>query len=57
MGHCVNQFDKGETVCVRDTGESVTVLKFKYIKNMKRFSYIVKEHPKTFFFEEELEKM
>lgn len=50
-----NQFVTGQTVHIRDTGEEVTILKWQYVKNMKRYSYIVKEHPGTFYFEEELQ--
>ncbi len=50
-----NQFVTGQTVNIRDTGEEVTILKWQYVKNMKRYSYIVKEHPGTFYFEEELQ--
>jgi hypothetical protein len=57
LGHSVSLFNSGETVSIKDTGESVTILKCKYVKSMKRFSYIVKEHPSTFYFEEELQKM
>ena len=45
----------GQTVNIKETGEAVTILKWQYVKNMKRYSYIVKEHPGTFFFEEELQ--
>ncbi len=37
--------------------KSVTINKWAYVKNMKRYSYTVKEHPNYFFFfEEELKK-
>ncbi|MBM7652204.1 hypothetical protein JOC76_001661 [Neobacillus cucumis] len=47
-------FTIGKEVKIKASGESVTISKCHYVKNMKRYSYIVKEHPKTFFFEEEL---
>ncbi|MEG9296390.1 hypothetical protein V6B33_08005 [Mangrovibacillus sp. Mu-81] len=47
-------FSNGSAVTIKETGETVTILKSQYVKNMKRYSYIVKEHPGTFFFEEEL---
>lgn len=50
-----NRYKTGETVSIKGTGEEVTILKSQYVKNMKRYSYIVKEHPGTFFFEEELQ--
>lgn len=50
-----NRFNSGQTVKLKDTGEEVTILKWQYVKNMKRYSYIVKEHPGTFYFEEELQ--
>ncbi|MBD1379332.1 hypothetical protein [Metabacillus arenae] len=52
----LNKFDSGESVIINSTGELVTIIKMKYIKTMKRYSYIVKEHPATFYFEEELGK-
>lgn len=57
MGYPANRFEKGEKVCVKETGEEVTISKHLYIKNMKRYSYTIKENPKTFYFEEELEKL
>ena len=50
-----NRFNSGQTVKLKDTGEEVTIVKWQYVKNMKRYSYIVKEHPGTFFFEEEFQ--
>jgi hypothetical protein len=49
-----NLYKTGQSVNIKETGEVVTILKSQYVKNMKRYSYIVKEHPETFFFEEEL---
>ena len=46
----------GEEVNIRASGELVTIIKSQYVKNMKRYSYIVNEYPNTFFFEEELTK-
>ena len=51
-----NLFTSGQEVNIRTSGESVTISKCKYIKNMKRYAYIVNEYPSTFFFEEELTK-
>ncbi|MCF6136401.1 hypothetical protein [Pseudalkalibacillus berkeleyi] len=56
MKYSNNQFSAGDVVNIQKTGESVTIKDWKYIKNMKRYSYIVNEHPNTFFFEEEFEK-
>jgi len=50
-----NRYNNGQTVNIKATGEVVTILKWQYVKNMKRYSYIVKEHPGTFYFEEELQ--
>lgn len=50
-----NRFKYGESVHIKETGEIVTVIKWTYVKNMKRYSYVVKQHPGTFFFEEELQ--
>lgn len=47
-------FTIGDEVKIKSSGESVTISKCQYVKNMKRYSYIVNEHPNTFFFEEEL---
>jgi hypothetical protein len=49
-----NRYKDGQSVNIKETGELVTIVKSQYVKNMKRYSYIVKEHPETFFFEEEL---
>ncbi|WP_210367130.1 hypothetical protein [Bacillus sp. REN3] len=49
-------FKAGQSVSIKETGENVTILRSKYIKNMKRFSYVVKEYPSTFYFEEELKE-
>lgn len=49
-------FTDGEEVKIKESGESVTIFKSQYVKNMKRYSYIVNEYPSTFFFEEELTK-
>ncbi|MCL6573178.1 MAG: hypothetical protein K6T88_16095 [Bacillus sp. (in: Bacteria)] len=49
-------FASGDEVNIRTSGESVTIIKSQYVKNMKRYSYIVNEYPNTFFFEEELTK-
>ncbi len=49
-------FTNGDKVKIKVSGESVTILKNQYVKNMKRYSYTVHEHPNTFFFEEELSK-
>ncbi|MFA9558518.1 hypothetical protein ACERII_14520 [Evansella sp. AB-rgal1] len=51
-----SQFSVGEEVNIKESGESVTILKCQYISNMKRYAYTVNEHPNTFFFEEELTK-
>jgi hypothetical protein len=51
-----NRYKLGQTVSIKETGEVVTILKWQYVKNMKRYSYIVKEHPETFYFEEELQE-
>ena len=57
-GECMKKslFTNGETVKIKVSGESVTIFKHQYVKNMKRYSYLVNEFPNTFFFEEELTK-
>ncbi|EKN65322.1 hypothetical protein BABA_21041 [Neobacillus bataviensis LMG 21833] len=57
MKNSNNRYMNGQTVNIKETGEAVTILKWQYVKNMKRYSYIVKEHPGTFFFEEELQDL
>ncbi|WP_010174149.1 hypothetical protein [Bacillus coahuilensis] len=52
-----NKFTQNETVRIKSTGEHVTIIKWMYVKNMKRFSYILKEYPNTFYFEEEMESI
>ena len=49
-------FTDGDEVTIKESGEVVTIFKSQYVKNMKRYSYIVNEYPNTFFFEEELKK-
>ncbi|MBI0575804.1 hypothetical protein IEC97_00410 [Neobacillus cucumis] len=56
MGSSNNRYNSGEIVYIKGTEEMVTILKWQYVKNMKRYSYVVKEHPSTFFFEEELQR-
>ncbi|WP_445486851.1 hypothetical protein [Niallia sp. 03133] len=51
-----NIFSTGETVSIKASNETVTILKYHYVKNMKRYSYTVNKYPNTFFFEEELMK-
>jgi hypothetical protein len=50
-----NIYNNGDTVVIKETGETVTIMKWQYVKNMKRYSYIIEEHPETFYFEEELQ--
>lgn len=57
LGYTNNLFRNGETVNIKETGETVTITKCQYVKNMKRYSYTIKENPGTFYFEEELEKI
>ena len=56
MKNTNNRYKDGQSVNIKETGEAVTIVKSQYVKNMKRYSYIVNEHPNTFFFEEELTK-
>lgn len=51
-----NKFQQNEKVCLKQTGEIVTINDIKYIANMKRYSYTLKEHPASFYFEEEMEQ-
>ncbi|MFJ7725815.1 hypothetical protein ACIQXV_06565 [Neobacillus sp. NPDC097160] len=57
MKNSNNRYINGQTVNIKETGEVVTILKWQYVKNMKRYSYIVKEYPGTFYFEEELQDL
>ncbi len=52
-----NKFKPNEKVLLKSTGETVTINKFSYVPNMKRYSYTCVEHPSTFFFEEEIEQL
>jgi hypothetical protein len=47
-----NKFIVGEKVILSESGEKVTINKFNYIPNMKKYSYTIKENPSTFYFEE-----
>ncbi|WLD95495.1 hypothetical protein [Alkalihalobacillus sp. AL-G] len=51
-----NLFNNGDVVNIQKTGELVTILKWQYIKHLRKYSYIVQEHPSTFYFEEEFQK-
>lgn len=51
-----NLYTNGDEVNIKTTGETVTIVNCQYVKNMKRYSYTVKEYPNTFFFEEELSR-
>lgn len=48
-----NKYNTGETVKLKATGELVQISKWQYVKTMKKYSYTVKEHPSTFYFEDE----
>ncbi|MFN7250301.1 MAG: hypothetical protein ACK4M9_05845 [Anaerobacillus sp.] len=52
-----NKFQENEKVTLKVTGETVTISKFSYVPNMKRYSYTIKENPQTFYFEEELAQL
>lgn len=52
-----NKFQNNEKVILKKTGETVTINKWSYVPNMKRYSYKIKEYPHTFFFEEEINKI
>ncbi|WP_096201413.1 hypothetical protein [Bacillus sp. FJAT-45350] len=50
-----NKYQVDQEVLIKSTGETVTISKFSYVANMKRYSYTVKENPQTFYFEEEIQ--
>ncbi|MBM7570891.1 hypothetical protein [Aquibacillus albus] len=52
-----NKFKQDQKVRLKKTLETVTITNWSYVKNMKRYSYTIKEHPETFYFEEELEEL
>ncbi|GAE37521.1 hypothetical protein JCM9157_4829 [Halalkalibacter akibai JCM 9157] len=52
-----NKFITNQKVRLKSTGETITINKFSYVPNMKRYSYTCVEHPKTFYFEEEIEQL
>ncbi|MGD6834026.1 hypothetical protein ACQCT5_17780 [Sutcliffiella halmapala] len=52
-----NKFQDNEKVVLKSTGEEVTISKFNYVPNLKRYSYTLKEYPKTFYFEEEIKQL
>ncbi|WP_168733855.1 hypothetical protein [Metabacillus sediminilitoris] len=52
-----NKFKENEKVCLKATGETVTINKCSYVANMKRYSYTLKEHQNTFYFEEEMDSI
>ncbi|WP_180954447.1 hypothetical protein [Bacillus sp. V5-8f] len=51
-----NKYQFGDKVTIKTTDEFVTINTWLYIKNMKQYSYTIKEHPSTFYFEDELVK-
>ncbi|MBT2639361.1 MULTISPECIES: hypothetical protein [Bacillaceae] len=57
MKSASNLYKTGQMVNIKESGETVTIMKSQYVKNMKRYSYTVKEYPSTFYFEEELTKI
>ncbi|WP_078427998.1 hypothetical protein [Alkalihalobacterium alkalinitrilicum] len=50
-------FNTGDQVVIKASDKTVTISNCQYVKNMKRYSYTVKEYPTTFFFEEELSEL
>lgn len=48
-----NKYNIGEIVRIKTTNELVTINKWQYVQNMKQYSYTIKEHPSTFYFEDE----
>lgn len=52
-----SQFEVNEKVYLKATKEIVTISNSRYVENMKRFSYTLKEYPNTFYFEEELSSL
>lgn len=49
-----NRFRDGEVVLLLETGTPVTIDRWSYEPNMKRYTYSIVEEPSTFLFEEEL---
>lgn len=49
-----NKYEDNETVKIRVTGEIVTVEEWGYVRRQNRYTYVIKERPSTFYFEEEL---
>ncbi|WP_199445821.1 hypothetical protein [Bacillus weihaiensis] len=52
-----NKFEVNEKVVLKASKETVTISKYSYVANMKRYSYTLKEYPNTFYFEEEIESI
>ncbi|MEC2075010.1 hypothetical protein [Metabacillus fastidiosus] len=52
-----NKFEVDEKVLIKATGETATIKNYSYVANMKRYSYTLKEHPQTFYFEEEMKNI
>ncbi|MFD0051315.1 hypothetical protein ACFVHQ_18685 [Actinomycetes bacterium NPDC127524] len=48
-----NKYQTGEKVKLKTSGETVTINKWQYVANMKKYSYTIKENPTTFYFEDE----
>lgn len=52
-----NKFEDGEKVNLSHNGETVTINRWSYAPSMGRYTYTISEHPSTFYFENELEKV
>jgi hypothetical protein len=53
-------FEDREKVTLKETGETVTVNKWSITRlpgNIRRYTYTIIEHPGTFFYHRELEKI
>lgn len=50
-----NKYQDGEKVKLKETGEEVTVDRWNYAPNMRRYTYTIVEQPSTFYFEEEIQ--
>jgi hypothetical protein len=49
------KFQDGEKVLL--DGEVVTIRRWSYATNLKRYTYSIVEYPGTFFYENELQKL
>lgn len=60
MSEQLEHFEDGEKVLLKETGKTVTVGQWSIARfpgNIHRYTYSLQEHPGTFFYHRELERL